>query len=61
MSFLVLRLQTPLHKAAWYGYINVCKLLVENGASLFRQDYQVRYRLTGLLYNIALLQTLVCV
>jgi diacylglycerol kinase (ATP) len=34
------KLQTPLHKAAWYGYVNICKLLVENGASLFRHDYQ---------------------
>ena len=39
-----LRLQTPLHKAAWYGYVSVCKLLVESGASLFRQDYQVCVR-----------------
>jgi diacylglycerol kinase (ATP) len=36
----VSRLQTPLHKAAWYGYRTVCKLLVEAGASLLRKDYQ---------------------
>jgi diacylglycerol kinase (ATP) len=35
------KLQTPLHKAAWYGYFDICKVLVESGASLYRQDYQV--------------------
>jgi diacylglycerol kinase (ATP) len=34
------KLQTPLHKAAWYGYFDICKVLVESGASLYRQDYQ---------------------
>ncbi|XP_062511581.1 diacylglycerol kinase zeta-like isoform X2 [Corticium candelabrum] len=34
------RLQTALHKAAWYGYRTVCKHLVEAGASLLRKDYQ---------------------
>lgn len=40
---LVHRLQTALHKAAWYGYRTVCKLLVEAGASLTRKDYQVGF------------------
>lgn len=35
------RLQTALHKAAWYGYGIVCQTLVERGASLTRADYQV--------------------
>lgn len=34
------RLQTALHKAAWYGYRTICHTLVEAGASLTRQDYQ---------------------
>ena len=34
------RLQTALHKAAWYGYRTVCHTLVEAGASLTRLDYQ---------------------
>ena len=35
------KLQTALHKAAWYGYRDICKILVENGASITRTDYQV--------------------
>ena len=34
------RLQTALHKAAWYGYRSICHTLVEAGASLTRLDYQ---------------------
>ncbi|KAL5473853.1 hypothetical protein EMCRGX_G028415 [Ephydatia muelleri] len=34
------RLQTPLHKAAWYEYQSVCKILVEGGASLLIKDYK---------------------
>ncbi|XP_065838138.1 diacylglycerol kinase zeta-like isoform X2 [Oscarella lobularis] len=34
------RLQTALHKAAWYGYRTICRMLVESGASLTRLDYQ---------------------
>lgn len=34
------RLQTALHKAAWYGYRTICTTLVEAGASLTRLDYQ---------------------
>jgi len=34
------RLQTALHKAAWYGYRTICHVLVEAGASLTRLDYQ---------------------
>ena len=34
------RLQTALHKAAWYGYRTICHTLVEAGASLTRKDYQ---------------------
>ena len=37
----ILRLQTALHKAAWYGYRGICKILVDRGASLLRKDYQV--------------------
>ena len=41
-SFVSLpRMQTPLHKAAWYGHLEVSKLLVEGGASLLRKDHQV--------------------
>lgn len=36
------RLQTALHKAAWYGYQSICEILVNKGASLTRKDYQVR-------------------
>jgi diacylglycerol kinase (ATP) len=32
--------QTALHKAAWYGYTGICRILVEAGASLTRTDYQ---------------------
>ncbi|XP_019848920.1 PREDICTED: diacylglycerol kinase zeta-like [Amphimedon queenslandica] len=32
--------QTALHKAAWYGYRGICKILVDAGASLLRTDYQ---------------------
>lgn len=32
--------QTALHKAAWYGYRGICKILVEANASLLRTDYQ---------------------
>ncbi len=35
------RLQTALHKAAWYGYETICRILVEQGASLSKTDYQV--------------------
>jgi len=35
------RLHTALHKAAWYGYRGICKILVDSGASLLRKDYQV--------------------
>ena len=35
------RLQTALHKAAWYGYQSICEILVNKGASLTRKDYQV--------------------
>lgn len=44
MSMIVVhsfRAQTALHKAAWYGYRGICKILVEAGASLLRTDYQV--------------------
>lgn len=44
MSVIVVhsfRAQTALHKAAWYGYRGICKILVEAGASLLRTDYQV--------------------
>ncbi|XP_065909172.1 diacylglycerol kinase zeta-like isoform X2 [Dysidea avara] len=34
------KLQTALHKAAWYGYRTICHTLVEAGASLTRKDYQ---------------------
>ena len=34
------RLQTALHKAAWYGYRSICHTLVEARASLTRLDYQ---------------------
>ena len=34
------RLQTALHKAAWFGYRDICKILVEKGASTSRTDYQ---------------------
>ena len=40
-AILILRGQTALHKAAWYGYREICKILVEAGASLFITDYQV--------------------
>ena len=40
---LVHRAQTALHKAAWYGYRGICKILVEANASLLRTDYQVSY------------------
>ena len=60
------RLQTPLHKAAWYGYLDICKVLVENGASLFRQDYQVYIVLCRVytyenLYNLCVFVCTVCV
>ncbi|XP_064397829.1 diacylglycerol kinase zeta-like isoform X2 [Halichondria panicea] len=32
--------QTALHKAAWFGYVDICRILVEAGASLNRRDYQ---------------------
>ncbi|KAL5475850.1 hypothetical protein EMCRGX_G025720 [Ephydatia muelleri] len=32
--------QTPLHKAAWYEYYNVCKTLVDCGASVLTKDYK---------------------
>ncbi len=35
------RNQTALHKAAWFGYVDICRILVEAGASLNRRDYQV--------------------
>ena len=34
------RLQTALHKAAWFGYKDICKILIEKGASPRRTDYQ---------------------
>ena len=34
------RLQTALHKAAWFGYRDICEILIEKGASLTRTDYQ---------------------
>jgi len=34
------KLQTALHKAAWFGYRGICCILVEAGASLQRHDYQ---------------------
>ena len=37
------RLQTPLHKASWYEYYNVCKILVENGASVLTKDYKASH------------------
>ncbi len=37
----VSRVQTALHKAAWFGYVDICKILVEAGASLDKQDYKV--------------------
>ncbi len=40
-SLLFFRAQTALHKAAWYGYRGICKILVEANASLLRTDYQV--------------------
>lgn len=36
------RLQTALHKAAWFGYRRICYILVAAGASLLREDHQVR-------------------
>ena len=36
------RLQTALHKAAWFGYRGICCILVDAGASLQRHDHQVR-------------------
>eukprot|EP00731_Ephydatia_muelleri_P029976 Em0021g499a len=32
--------QSPLHKAAMYDHLGICKILVENGASIFLQDTQ---------------------
>uniref|UniRef100_A0A1X7VHK1 Uncharacterized protein n=1 Tax=Amphimedon queenslandica TaxID=400682 RepID=A0A1X7VHK1_AMPQE len=32
--------QTALHKAAWYGYRGICKILVDVRASSLRTDYQ---------------------
>ena len=40
MCIFLYRLQTALHKAAWYGYRTICHTLVEAGASLTRLDYQ---------------------
>ena len=37
------RNQTPLHKAAWYEYYNVCKTLVDCGASVLTKDYKVSH------------------
>lgn len=34
------KLQTALHKAAWFGYKDICKILIEKGASPRRTDYQ---------------------
>ena len=36
--------QSPLHKAAMYDHLGICKILVENGASIFLQDTQVSLR-----------------
>ena len=41
LHILSVRGQIALHKAAWYGYHEICKILVETGASLFITDYQV--------------------
>ena len=37
---LIHRLQTALHKAAWFGYTDICKILIDKGASPTRTDYQ---------------------
>ena len=34
------RLQTALHKAAWFGYQDICQILIEKGASVWITDYQ---------------------
>ena len=35
------RQQTALHKAAWYGRMDICKKLVDAGTKLNIKDYKV--------------------